>query len=118
MNKRKTEMDKRAWVHQLKSQVEKQGADAASWYVSWNDPNGKQCRKSCGPGKVGKSAANRLADKIHSELVTETYQVQQRTTWEQFFERYTAHVESRYDEPSRKAAMLSIGSCKTKGSTI
>ena len=101
-------MDKRAWVHQLKSQVEKQGADAASWYVSWTDPNGKQCRKSCGPGKVGKSAGNRLADKIHSELVTGTYQAQQRATWDQFFERYTSHVEARYDEPSRKAAMLSL----------
>ncbi len=101
-------MDKRAWVHQLKSKVEKQGADAASWYVSWTDPNGKQCRKSCGPGRVGKSAANQLADKIHSQLVTNTYAAQQRATWEQFFERYTAHVESRYDEPSRKAAMLSL----------
>ena len=66
-------IDKRAWVHQLKAQVEKQGADAASWYVSWTDPSGKQCRKSCGPGRVGKSAANTLADKIHSQLVTGTY---------------------------------------------
>ena len=108
MNKGETEMDKRAWVHQLKAQVEKQGADAASWYVSWTDPNGKQCRKSCGPGKVGKLAANRLADTTHSQLVTGTYQAQQRATWDQFFERYAAHIEGRYDAPSRNAAMLSL----------
>ena len=101
-------MDKRAWVHQLKGQVEKQGADRASWYVSWTDPNEKQCRKSCGPGKVGKSVANKLADSIHSQLVTGIYQAKQRTTWDQFFERYKGHVESRYDAPSRKAGLLSL----------
>lgn len=101
-------MDKRAWVHQLKGQVEKQGADKASWYVSWTDPNGRQCRKSCGPGKVGKSAANKLADTTHSQLVTGTYQPKQRTTWDQFFDRYKGHVIGRYDAPSREAALLSI----------
>jgi hypothetical protein len=67
-------MDKRAWVHQLKAQAAKQGPDAASWYVSWIDPHGPRRTKSCGPGKVGKSIANRLADTTHSELVTGTYQ--------------------------------------------
>ncbi len=102
-------MDKRAWVHQLKAQVAKQGADAASWYVSWTDPSGKQCRKSCGPGKVGKSAANTLADKIHSQLVTGTYAAGERATWDQFFAKYTAHIEGRYDLSSRTAAITSIG---------
>ena len=101
-------MDKKAWVHQLKAQVAKQGADAASWYVSWTDPAGKQRRKSCGPGKVGKSAANRLADTTHSQLVTGTYAANERATRDPFFERYTKHIEGRYDAPSRKAAMLSI----------
>ena len=101
-------MDKKAWVHQLKGQVEKQGVDKASWYVSWTDPNGKQCRKSCGPGRVGKSAAITLADRIHAELVTGQYHATQRATWEQFFERYKAHVDGRYDAPSRKAGILSL----------
>ena len=101
-------MDKRAWVHQLKTQVEKKGPDRASWYVSWKDPNGKQCRKSCGPGKVGKSAANTLADKTHSQLVTGTYQANERATWDQFFTRYTAHVEARYGASSRLASRISI----------
>ncbi len=101
-------MDKKSWVHQLKGQVEKQGGDRASWYVSWTDPAGKQQRKSCGPGKVGKSSANTLADKIHSQLVTGTYQGNQRATWDQFFERYKTHVDGRYDAPSREAALRSI----------
>ena len=101
-------MDKKAWVHQLKKQIEKQGADRASWYVSWTEPNGKQRRKSCGPGKVGKSAANKLADTIHAQLVTGTYQAKEKTTWDQFFSRYTTHIEGRYDAPSRAAAMLSL----------
>ena len=101
-------MDKRAWVHQLKKQKEERGEDKASWYVSWADPSGKQCRKSCGPGKVGESAATKLADKIHSQLVTGTYAANERATWDQFFEKYTKHVESKYDTPSRLSAMLSI----------
>ena len=32
----------------------------------------------------------------------------ERATWDQFFERYTKHVEARYDTASRKVAMLSI----------
>jgi integrase len=100
-------MDKRAWVHQLKKHVEERGEDKASWNVDWIEPNGKRRRKSCGPGKIGKAAANVLADKIHSELVTGTYAANERLTWDQFYEKYLQHVE-RYDAPSRAAAKLSI----------
>ncbi len=103
-------MDKRAWVHQLKAQVEKQGADAASWYVSWTDPAGKQCRKSCGPGKVGKSAANRLADKTHSELVTGTYQAKEKRRWEDFRRDYETKIAARFVEPSRMAVRMALNS--------
>ncbi|MCX7422030.1 MAG: tyrosine-type recombinase/integrase, partial [Planctomycetia bacterium] len=101
-------MDKKAWIHQLKKQVEQRGEEKASWYISWRDPAGVLRCKSCGPGKVGKSAASKLADTIHSQLVTGTYQGKQRATWEQFFVRYKAHVDGRYDAPSREAALRSI----------
>ncbi len=101
-------MDKKAWTYQLAKQVEKRGADKASWYVGWRDPAGKLRCNSCGPGKVGKSAANKLADTIHSQLVTGTYQGNQRATWDQFLERYKTHVDGRYDAPSRDAALLSL----------
>ena len=98
-------MDKRAWVHQLKAQVEKQGADAASWYVSWTDPNGKQCRKSCGPGKVGKSAANRLADTTHSQLVTGTYQAKEKKSWADFRAAYETKIVNRFEGKSKQAIL-------------
>ena len=98
-------MDKKAWVHQLKTQVEKQGADAASWYVSWTDPAGKQCRKSCGPGKVGKSAANRLADTTHSQLVTGTYQTKEKKSWADFRTAYETKIVNRFDGKSKQAIL-------------
>ena len=102
-------MDKRAWVGQLKRQVAKQGQDKASWYVFWNDPEtGAQQNKSCGPGKVGKSAANKLADTIHSQLVTGTFQSHERERWESFRSRFDQHVDSMFAGHSKKAILLSM----------
>lgn len=101
-------MDKRAWVHQLKKQVEAKGADSASWYVSWYDPDGNLRTKSCGPGKIGKAAAKQLADITHSQLVTGTYQTKARATWEKLRSDYMAKVASRFDEPSRLAAEIAL----------
>jgi integrase len=101
-------VDKKAWIHQLKKQVTERGESKASWYVDWIDPSGKRCRKSCGPGRVGKSAAQTLADKIHSELVTGAYLANERVTWDQFYQRYQQHLE-RYELSSKMAAELSIG---------
>ena len=103
-----TETAKKAWVHQLKGQVEKQGSDRASWYVSWTDPAGKQLRKSCGPGKVGKSSANKLADSIHSQLVCGTYEAKERRTWADFRKDYEAKIAARFDVLSRTAARQSL----------
>ena len=49
-----------AWVYQDDKQVKKVGAEKASWYVGWLDPEGKRRCKSCSPGTVGKKAAFRL----------------------------------------------------------
>jgi hypothetical protein len=62
-----------AWVFQDPKQVAKRGADKASWYAGWIDPDGKKRCTSCGPGAKGKQAAEKLADKTHSQLVTGTY---------------------------------------------
>lgn len=115
-------MDKRAWVGQLKKQVDKVGTEKARWYVYWNDPDtGRQKCKSCGPGKVGKSAANRLADTTHSQLVTGTYQSCDREKWghhldkstnqapvNTFMARLNQHVEGMYSGHSLDAFKLSI----------
>lgn len=102
-------MDRRAWVNQLKRYVDKLGTDKAPWHVFWNDPEtGTQRSKSCGSGKAGKSAANRLADQIHSQLVTGTYMSDSRQTWESFRARLNEHLEGRYREKSQVSAKLSI----------
>jgi hypothetical protein len=89
--------NRRAWVHQLKKQVDSVGTDAASWYVSWRDPEGVLRTKSCGPGTLGESAAKKLADKTHSELVTGTYQAKGRKLWSAFREDFNAKIATRYD---------------------
>ncbi len=115
-------MDKRAWIGQLKKQVAKVGEDKAAWYVYWNDPDtGRQKCKSCGPGKIGKSAANRLADTTHSQLVTGTYQSCDRERWghhldkstrqkplNTFMARFNEHIEGIANGVSLEAAQLSI----------
>lgn len=103
-------MDKRAWVHQLKKQIDAKGADKASWYASWYDPQGVLRTKSCGPGKVGKSAAKRLADKTHAELITGTYQAKDRKTWKDFRTDFDAKIAARFDGPSRRAMQDSLAS--------
>lgn len=85
-------MKRKAWVSQLKRHVEKFGPDGASWYVNWIDPDGKQKLKSCGVGAKGKKVAESLADKLHAELLTGTYEAQKKSTWEEFRARYEVKV--------------------------
>jgi integrase len=82
----------KAWVYQDDKQVKKHGAEAASWYVGWIDPEGKRRCKSCGPGPKGKAAAEKLKDKRHAELVTGTYQTNTKRTWEEFRKDYEARI--------------------------
>ena len=103
-------MDKKAWVQQLKKQVETKGADNAPWYVFWNDPDGKRWMKSCGPGKIGLTAANKLADKRHSELVTGTYKLATKKTWAELRSDYETKIASRFDGPSRMAVEMALNS--------
>src|SRR5437016_2862978 len=85
-------MDKRAWVHQLKKQVDTRGEAKASWYVSHYDPEGILRTRSCGPGKIGQTAANKLADTIHSQLVTGTYVSAVKRDWTEFRKKYEKDI--------------------------
>jgi integrase len=82
----------RVWVYQDDKQVKKHGADKASWYVGWYDPEGKRCCKSCGAGEFGKREAKRLRKKRQAELLAGTYRNQAKTTWKQFRKQYEADV--------------------------
>jgi hypothetical protein len=64
-----------AWIYQDDKQVKKFGAQQASWYVGWIDPEGRRRCKSCGPGPQGKKSAERYRRKVEAELMTGTYQM-------------------------------------------
>lgn len=82
----------KAWVYQDPKQVQKRGAEAASWYVGWLDPDGKRCCKSYGPGAKGKSLAEKGKDKVAAELLTGTYQSNAKKTWADFRKEYDEKV--------------------------
>ena len=82
---------KKAWIFQFARHVEKYGKKA-SWYVGWIDPRGKRHAQSCGPEERGRTVANRKADKLHSELVTGTYESHDKMTWDEFIKLYESRV--------------------------
>jgi integrase len=100
-------MRKRAWVHQRESQIKKHGAKAA-WLVDWIDPQGRRRRQSCGPGAQGKRDAQKLADRIHSELVTGAYEDRSRTTWDEAVTLYQERVLATKDPTSAETARISL----------
>lgn len=108
-------MDKKAWVHQLKKHVETKGEDKAAWYVTWNDPEGNRRTQSCGPGKIGRSSANKLADTIHSQLVTGTYNAKTKKTWEFFRGVFKSRIADRMDVTSREACRQSLDAFERVG---
>jgi integrase len=82
----------KAWVYQDDKQVKKHGPGAASWYVGWIDPEGKKRCKSCGPGPEGRRNAEKLRRKRDAELLTGTYQSNERKTWTEFRQEYEAKI--------------------------
>jgi integrase len=101
-------MLKAARVHQDKRQVEKVGTEKASWYVTWREPDGKIRTQSCGAGSKGKMAADKKADKIHAELLTETYQTSKRSTWKDFREAYEQKILEPMEPQTREVVRQSL----------
>ncbi len=81
-----------AWIYQDDKQVKKRGEDRASWYVGWVDPEGKRRGKSCGPGLEGHRNAEKLRKKVEAQLITGTYQSNERKTWADFRREYEETV--------------------------
>jgi integrase len=84
----------KAWIYQDDKQVKKHGAEAASWYVGWLDPEGKRRCKSCGPGARGEDLAEKERKRIEAQLLTGTYQSNDRKTWEDFRKEWKARIGS------------------------
>lgn len=83
-----------AWAKQKAWQVKKLGADSASWYCEWNEPDGARRAKSCGAGPRGKRNAERMRDRIKAELLTGTYSREVKTTWTDFRQLYENRILS------------------------
>lgn len=103
-----TTMKAGAWVKQIASQVAKYGEEAASWYCEWDEPDGTRRIKSCGPGKKGRKAADKMAERLRAELLTGTYNRQEGATWEEFRGKYLDVVVSGLAERSRPSIAKSL----------
>lgn len=96
------------WIYQDPKQVAKHGEKKASWYAAWIDPAGKQRCKSCGPGSRGKRDAERLAEKVRSELSTGTYEMNRSTSWEAFRKDYESRVMGKMGSSNRIETELAL----------
>jgi integrase len=98
----------KAWIYQDGHQVKKHGADKASHYVGWIDPDGKLRCKSCGPGAEGKKTAEKLRKKREAELITGTYQSEAKRTWQDFRKQYEEKImvkKSPRSQPEIRASL-------------
>jgi integrase len=83
----------KAWIFQERKQVEKHGADNATWRVGWIDPEGRRKSKGCGSGKLGIKTARKLRQKIEAELLEGTYKrSNDKKTWEDFRHDYDRRI--------------------------
>lgn len=99
---------KKAWVGRDSKQVKKLGEKDASWYVYWNDPDGRRRTKSCGPGSAGKKLADREADKIHAQLITGTYEAKPREKWSDFRPEFDRLVLDRLERAATHVQVKNV----------
>jgi integrase len=102
-------MNKRVWIFQQKKEVEKKGADAASWYVGWYDLQGERHSESCGPGSRGYNVAEKRLRRIQSELDTGVHQPNTRKIWTDFRTEYEERILSGLAPKTKDAATDSLG---------
>jgi integrase len=95
------------WIFQELADVNKLG-DKAPWQVSWYEPDGRRKKKSFGPGYLGKKHAERFRSKIESELMTGTYQMEVKKTWEDFYREYDQKILSLAAPRTRDEARTAL----------
>jgi integrase len=98
----------KAWIYQDDKQIKRHGADKASYYVGWIDPEGKRRCKSCGPGAKGKSIAAKVRQRIEAELLTGTYQDRSKRTWGEFRQEFESKVLERLAPRSRNEVKTAL----------
>src|SRR5262249_3826212 len=82
--------------------------DAASWYVGWYEPSGRRRNRSFGRGAKGKKKAEDFRRRLEAELMTGTYNMQPRKTWEEFVEEYDRRILAGLAVRSRPEARTAL----------
>lgn len=101
-------MNKRLWIFQYKTEIAKKGADKASWYVGWYDPDNRRHAESCGPGARGKSKAEKRLRHLQSELDMGVHQPPNKNKWTKFREDYEKKVYPNMAAQSREVVSASL----------
>jgi len=99
---------RRVWTYQDDKQVKKHGAANASWYVGSYDLDGKRRCQSCGRGAKGKKLAGQLASKLSAQLITGTYQSNDRKTWADFRKEYKAKIVEGLNVNTRRQVLNAL----------
>src|SRR5262249_55420198 len=80
------------WIFQEPHQLKDLGPELAAWYCGWYEPDGRRRAKGFGAGKRGKDLANRFKLKVEAELMTGTYNLNDRKLWADFRAEYTRKI--------------------------
>lgn len=102
-------MNKRIWMFQLKKDIARKGAEAASWYVGWYDTRGKRRSESCGAGSRGRNAAEKRMRRIQSELDMGVYKPNSKKLWAAFQKEYEERILAGLAPRTQAAAIDSLG---------
>jgi integrase len=94
-----------AWIYQDPKQVKKHGIEAASWYVAWVDPEGKQRCKSYGPGEKGKEKAEKHRIILEDQLERGTYKADSRKSWAEFRQEFETRIASGMLQSSKRLTL-------------
>ena len=107
-----------AWIYQDDHMVQKHGADAASWYVGWCEPDGRRRCKSFGPGYLGKKRAEREKHRLEEALMTGTYEMKTMKQWGEVARSQSAYLHiGRVNSARRIALCAAYGAQSFDGSS-
>lgn len=93
----------KTWIFQDHRQKQRLG-DKCPWSIGFLDPDGKRRSKSVG----SRSMAEKEADRIRSELITKTYQVELREKWTDFRARWEKEIGAGMKPQSRRCTVNAL----------
>lgn len=105
-------MQKRVWVFQYRRDIDRKGANKASWYVGYVDHEGKRRGESCGPGSRGRKKAEQHKRLLQSELDTRIHRPDGRVRWELFRREYEEKVLAALEPSTQQQVRTALNHFK------